>query len=192
MCRPHLVPLPFPLLGLCWWYLHCCSVRHVIKSMKNKKNRFDVKRFFFLPRLNSTPFFTSDCEMLQTSSRTLLLRPHLTCFFLHDCSVARLIAKFGRPQTKHIRRNKGRKTPPDARSRNGHGKHVCRTSRSTSSKRRGHFVFECGECVFCVDICNYLVSVKDRALPIFTTRTAAQIRAQSGRRIVSASSLILG
>ena len=44
---------------------------------------------------------------------------------------------------------------------------------------------------FCVVICNYLVLVQDRVV-VYIHSTAAQIRAQYGRRIISASSLILG
>ena len=45
-------------------------------------------------------------------------------------------------------------------------------------------------CVFCVVICNYLVLVQDRVFVIYTS--TAQIRAQHGRRIISASSLMFG
>ena len=68
MYRPHVVPLPFPLLGLCLKVVPLLSPtggftrkvpsdRHVMNSMKNlKKKRVHVEQRKFIPWPNFTPF----------------------------------------------------------------------------------------------------------------------------------------
>ena len=83
MYHPHLVPLPFPLLGLCLKVVPLLlptgsstrkvpSVRHVINSMKNlKKKGFKLNDGIFFPAQIPRRFFKSDCQLLPTSSMSV-------------------------------------------------------------------------------------------------------------------------
>ena len=141
--RPHLVPLPFPLVGL-WLKVVLLllptgsstrkvpSVRHVMNSMKNlRKIGFKLNDEKLFPGQIPRRILKSECEVLRTSSMSL--HEDLTERFGggHEFwPVITLFGKFGPLLTKYIRRKKERKNRPEVRFRDGHAEQVCKISRS--------------------------------------------------------------
>ena len=123
MYCPHLVPLPYPLLGLCLkvvplLLLVALRVRYLASGMwwirwKPFKNiGFKANNGNLYPGQIPRRFFKSGCEMLQTSSMSLCEDPTQRGGGLHDFSwVILLLRNFGSPQTKRVqRKKKGKKT----------------------------------------------------------------------------------